>query len=115
MLTTAGRTFLTKGAKLCCCIKATGEVIVCAAGEGGVGFSAQTIGDKTSVAPSPKPSAAARPRVTFGSRILSAEKFTILSSYCTAGCTSPNPQACESDRDRLHNCTSRLTPGFPPN
>ena len=35
MFTTAGKTFLTKGAKLCCCISATGEVIVCGAGDGG--------------------------------------------------------------------------------
>ena len=73
MLTTAGSTFLTSGAKLCCWISATGDVIVCGAANaagGGLpafgGFSAQTRGDSASVAPSPKPSAAARPRVNFG-------------------------------------------------
>src|SRR4029077_5224575 len=60
MFTTAGDTFFTSGAKLCCWISATGEVIVCgAAGETfaelsviGV-FSAHTNGESANVAPRP--------------------------------------------------------------
>jgi len=76
MLTTAGDTFLTSGAKLSCCISAVGEVIVSAEFVAGGapfvvdGFSAQTNGDSASVAPSPKPSAAARPLLSRNQRPL---------------------------------------------
>ncbi|HYP37824.1 MAG TPA: hypothetical protein VEQ62_15925 [Stellaceae bacterium] len=63
MFTTAGDTFFTSGAKLCCWISATGEVIVCGADEGLLasgGFSAHTKGESANVAQRPKPIAAAR-------------------------------------------------------
>ena len=66
MLTTAGDTCLTSGAKLCCCSTAIGDVIDCGAavrpGAAAVagGFWAHTSGDSASVAPRPNPSAAAR-------------------------------------------------------
>src|SRR6516162_1963322 len=67
MFTTAGDTFFTSGAKLCCWISATGEVNVCgAAGASGEGlfaiggFSAHTKGESANVAPRPKPIAATR-------------------------------------------------------
>src|SRR5215472_14436452 len=73
MFTTAGDTFFTSGAKLCCWISATGEVIVCGAAgatdEGLLasgGFSAHTKGESANVAPRPKPIAAARFLVSQG-------------------------------------------------
>src|SRR5271169_1688925 len=67
ILTTAGETFFTSGAKLCCWISATGEVIVCGTvgetleGLSAIGgFSAHTNGESANVAPRPKPIAAAR-------------------------------------------------------
>src|SRR5207237_10826784 len=69
MLTTAGKTFLTNGAKLCC-----GTAKVCAAlaelSAGGVW--AQTSGDTASVAPSPNPRTATRAFFNQGWRKTSA-------------------------------------------
>src|SRR2546421_124231 len=68
-LTTAGNTFLTNGAKLCC-----GTAKVCAAlaelSAGGVW--AQTSGDMASVAPSPNPRTATRAFFNQGWRKTSA-------------------------------------------
>src|SRR6267142_3777348 len=95
MFTTAGDTFLTSGAKLWPCISAIGEVIV--SGAAGVawdglfmvgGFSAQTKGESAKVAPSPKPSAAARPLPSHGWRVLQ--------SVTSANCSSCRAGACLS-------------------
>jgi hypothetical protein len=56
-LTTAGNTFLTSGAKLCC---GTAKVGAAVAELSAGGLCAQTSGDTASVAPSPNPRAAAR-------------------------------------------------------
>src|SRR6516164_11170179 len=67
MFTTAGDTFFTSGAKLCCWISATGEDNVCGTAEEPFGalsvagaFSAHTNGESANVAPRPKAIAAAR-------------------------------------------------------
>jgi hypothetical protein len=70
--------------------------MVCgAAGVAGVGFSAQTIGDNATVAPSPKAAAAVRPRVSLGKRVLSLGDRVILSSYC-AVCPRPKRECVAS-------------------
>src|SRR6202007_88274 len=102
MFTTAGDTFLTSGAKLSCCISAIGEVIVPGAAfptGGGLlvpaGFSAHTRGESASVAPSPKPSAAARLLRSQGRRSLSS-------------LTSTNWSSCHTgDARRAANCDPR--------
>src|SRR6266436_3807576 len=70
IFTTAGETFLTRGARLWCWISAIGDVIVCDVVCGGLpaagGFSAQTKGDRARVAPRPKPIAAERFRFSQG-------------------------------------------------
>src|SRR6266478_1771850 len=73
IFTTAGETFLTRGARLWCWISAIGDVIVCGVvcvACGGLpaagGFSAQTKGDRARVAPRPKPIAAERFRFSQG-------------------------------------------------
>ena len=73
IFTTAGETFLTRGARLWCWTSAIGEVIVCGVvcvACGGLpaagGFSAQTKGDRARVAPRPKPIAAERLRFSQG-------------------------------------------------
>src|SRR4029077_1887530 len=62
MLTTAGSTRLTNGAKLCCGMTTLGVEL------SGGGFCAQTSGDRARVAPSPKPRAAARVFLNRGRR-----------------------------------------------
>src|SRR5262249_4280406 len=88
MFTTAGETFLTSGAKLCCWVSAAGDVMLSGAGAPAGGrvsaeFSAQTSGDSASVAPRPKPNAAARvlPRRSWrGPFSLHSANFSLLSN-----------------------------------
>jgi hypothetical protein len=116
MFTTAGETFLTSGAKLSCCISAIGEVIVSAAAlRGGVlfvpaGFSAHTKGESASVAPSPKPTAAARLLRNQGRRLLSSLSSTNWSS-CRAGMLG-GPPIATSESGSLDNWVCRVTGGF---
>src|SRR6516164_8444243 len=88
MLTTAGDTFFTSGAKLCCWISATGEVNV-----GGtaletfdglsaiVGFSAHTNGESANVAQRARPIAATRFRFSHGWGVQLFFSSTNWSSY----------------------------------
>src|ERR1700731_233318 len=73
IFTTAGETFLTRGARLWCWISAIGDVIVwgvvcvdCGGLPAAGGFSAPTKGDSARVAPRPKPIAAERFRFSQG-------------------------------------------------
>jgi len=111
MFTTAGDTFFTSGAKLCCWISATGEVIVCgAAGETFAelsmigGFSAHTNGESANAAPRPNPIAAAR--FLFSHRRGSPLflKTANWSSYARASSASSE---CRARADRPTNSPAR--------
>ena len=78
-MTTAGSTFLTSGAKLCCgTAKFCDEAGELSAG----GLCAQTSGDTARLAPSPKPRAAVRAFLNQGWRKRSAENYNIRVSCC---------------------------------
>src|SRR3974377_1317526 len=105
IFTTAGDTFLSSGAKLCCWISATGEVIVCGAADktfDGLsvigGFSARTNGESANVAPRPKPIAAARFRVSHGLGVQLLLNSAYWSSY-EAGARSASLE-CTAQADR---------------
>src|SRR5947208_1807359 len=91
MFTTAGSTRFTSGAKLC-----PGSIADGAAGTASLaagGFCAQTSGDRASVAPSPKPSTAARAFLNEGRRRGSAGSCVIdsllLNTVVTANMPPP--------------------------
>ena len=117
MFTTAGDTFLTSGAKLSCCISAIGEVIVSAAAfptGGGLfvpaGFSAHTKGESASVAPSPKPSAAARLLRSQGRRPFSSLSSTNWFS-CHAGMPG-GPRTATRESRSADNWVCQVTGRF---
>src|SRR5438874_11554537 len=119
MFTAAGDTRLTSGAKLWCCISASGEVIVSGGWDaacGGLlvegGFSAQTKGESASTAPSPKPSAAARLLPTQSCRVL-LPLVSVNCSSCRAGLLAPADQVQRRERIAREKWTAKVTTGFP--
>src|SRR6266849_7250731 len=106
MFTTAGDTFLTSGAKLWCWINAVGDVIVCGTACVACGFSAQTNGDRASVVPSPKPSAAAR--FLFSQGWLT-QSFLDCANWSSSGARARAAEAMPSESGSLHNWSCNVT------